>query len=553
MSVSKIRKAAIAGCLAFLAVCVCGQSEEGAPVRLEGHTLFRIRTRLGPFSPKERARVADSRLLAIAKDRDVSVEDITLAPSANETNIISGDQIIATVSDEDARVAKSTRNDLAAAYLTSIRAAITRRRDDYSWRNISISVLYSLVATLALVLILWGLQRLFPALYRSVETRRGRLGSVHVQRAELISAERVAQLLRRGITALRAGLVVVILYLYVILLSSFFPLTRDYTPALLSYILTPLQSAGDGFLAYLPSLLVIAIMAVFAYLCTRISRFLFHHVATGAITWPGFYPEWANPTHKIVRFLILAFAAVVVFPYLPGSNSPAFRGISIFLGVLFSLGSSSAVANVVAGVILTYTRAFRIGDRVKISETIGDVVQTTLLATRIRTIKNEVVTVPNSMVLGAHITNFSSRSGGSQALILHTSVTIGYDAPWRTVHELLIAAALRTSKILRDPKPFVLQTALDDFFVHYEINGYTNEPTEMVNIYAELHQNIQDCFNEAGVEIMSPHYSSLRDGNRKAIPDDYIPDTYQAPSFRVAGEETPSARTAKADSPFRAR
>jgi small-conductance mechanosensitive channel len=519
--------------------CAFGQSDEGAAVHLEGNTLFTIRARLGPFSPQDRARAINARLLSVAKDRDMPVDAIVLVPAANGSDIVAGDIILATVSDEDARLARTPRNELAAAYLAKIQSAITRRRDEYSFRRIAIRIVYSALTTLALVAVLWSLRLVFPPLRRKIEASRGR--SVHFQHAELVSADRITQILLRAVTGIRAVLVVLLLYLYITLLSSFFPLTRDYTPALVSYILTPLQALGSGFVAYLPSLLVIVVMGGFAYACTRLSRFLFHHVATGAITWPGFFPEWAEPTHKIVRFLILAFTAVVVFPYLPGSNSPAFRGISIFLGVLFSLGSTSAIANVVAGVILTYTRAFKIGDRVKISETIGDVVETTLLATRIQTIKNEVVTVPNSMVLGAHITNFTSRSGGNHALILHTSVTIGYDAPWRTVHDLLIAAALRTSKILHDPKPFVLQTALDDFFVRYEINGYTNEPTGMVNIYAELHQNIQDCFNEAGVEIMSPHFSSLRDGNRKAIPDDYLPDNYKAPHFRTGRDRSRAA------------
>jgi small-conductance mechanosensitive channel len=200
------------------------------------------------------------------------------------------------------------------------------------------------------------------------------------------------------------------------------------------------------------------------------------------------------------------------------------------------------VANVVAGTILTYTRAFEIGDRVRIADTVGDVIEKTLLATRVQTVKNEIVTVPNALVLGSHITNFSgSPSPRAQPLILHTTVTIGYDAPWRMVHELLIAAALRTSGIQKNPNPFVLQTSLDDFYVHYQINAYTAEPGRMTLIYAELHQNIQDCFNEAGVEIMSPHFSSLRDGNRKAVPGDYLPKTYAAPMFRVGRNQSTAA------------
>jgi small-conductance mechanosensitive channel len=200
--------------------------------------------------------------------------------------------------------------------------------------------------------------------------------------------------------------------------------------------------------------------------------------------------------------------------------------------VLFSLGSTGAVANIVAGVVLTYMRPFRIGDRVKIAETVGDVIEKTLLVTRVRTIKNVDITVPNAMVLGSHIINYSSVAK-ERGLILHTSVSIGYAVPWNRVHELLIAAALATDDILKEPKPFVLQTSLDDFFVNYEINAYTEKPNAMVTLYSDLHRHIQDKFNEAGVEIMSPHFSAVRDGNQAAIPDTYLSKSYQAPAFRI--------------------
>jgi len=238
------------------------------------------------------------------------------------------------------------------------------------------------------------------------------------------------------------------------------------------------------------------------------------------------------PTYKIVRFFILAFALTVAFPYIPGSKSEAFKGVSIFLGVLFSLGSTSTISNVMAGLSITYMRAFKVGDRVRIGDTVGDVIDQSLLVTHVRTIKNEDVTVPNSMVLGAHIVNYSARAK-EEGLILHTAVTIGYDAPWRTVHELLVESARKTPCILVTPAPFVLQTALNDFYVTYELNAHTDEPRQMVNTYSALHRHIQDTFNEAGVEIMSPHYAQLRDGNRTAIPDAYLPKEYVPRSIRV--------------------
>lgn len=191
------------------------------------------------------------------------------------------------------------------------------------------------------------------------------------------------------------------------------------------------------------------------------------------------------------------------------------------------------ISNVVAGVILTYMRPFQLGDRVKIADTVGDIIEKTLLVTRVRTIKNVDITIPNSLILGAHIINFSSSSFNPPPLILHTSVTIGYDAPWRTVHELLKKAAAATPHILKTPEPFVLQTALNDFYVSYEINAYTDEPNLMATIYSDLHQQIQDTFNEAGLEIMSPHYTQVRDGNKTTIPEEYLPKSYQAPAFRI--------------------
>jgi small-conductance mechanosensitive channel len=214
----------------------------------------------------------------------------------------------------------------------------------------------------------------------------------------------------------------------------------------------------------------------------------------------------------------------LIFPYLPGSGSPAFQGVSVFVGILFSLGSSNAIANMVAGMVITYMRPFKIGDRVKIGEITGDVVEKTALVTRIRTVKNEDVTVPNSTVLLTSTINYSANTrANSTGLIVHTTITIGYDAPWKDVHNALVAAALRTTLVLHEPMPFVLQTSLNDFYVSYQINCYTKEANRQAMIYSDLHRNIQDCFNEAGIEIMSPHYMHQRKGNKSTIPANYLP------------------------------
>jgi small-conductance mechanosensitive channel len=334
----------------------------------------------------------------------------------------------------------------------------------------------------------------------------------------------------------RYVVILLLLLVYLSVVFSIFPQTRGVVTSLLDILLGALGDGWEAFISYLPKLLNLAIVILITYYALKLIHFFFGAIAKGTISFRNFYPEWAEPTYQIVRVLVIALAIVAAFPYIPGSDSPAFQGITIFMGALFSLGSTSVVANIVAGLVLTYTRAFKIGDRVQIADTIGDVTERTLLVTRVRTIKNVDITIPNSMVLSSHIINYSALSL-EKRLILPATVTIGYDSPWRDVHTALIRAAQSTPGILPEPKPFVLQTSLDDFYVSYELNAYTDQPNQMAVIYSDLHQNIQDSFNEAGIEIMSPHYSALRDGNRTTVPEDYLPKKYRPPSFRVKDEE----------------
>ena len=223
---------------------------------------------------------------------------------------------------------------------------------------------------------------------------------------------------------------------------------------------------------------------------------------------------------------------IVIFPYLPGSDSKVFQGVSVFLGFLFTFGSAGSLSNIMAGLVLTYMRLFKIGDRVKIGEIVGDIIEKSLLVTRIRTIKNEIISIPNSSVLNSHTINYSSDTVDN-GLILHTTVTIGYDVPWKDMQQALLNAADRTDLILKEPRPFVLQTSLEDFYVSYQINAYTKDANKQATIYSQLHSNIQDCCNEVGIEIMSPHYRAARDGNRTTIPDNYLDKDYIAPSFNI--------------------
>ena len=234
---------------------------------------------------------------------------------------------------------------------------------------------------------------------------------------------------------------------------------------------------------------------------------LFGAIRGGRIKFASFDAEWAWPTYRLLRLLVIAFALVVAYPYIPGSSSDAFKGISLFLGVLFSLGSSSVISNVIAGYTMTYRRAFKVGDRVKIGDTVGDVAEIRLLVTHVHSLKNEEVIIPNSTILNTDIINYSSMARG-KGLILHTTVGIGYEVPWRQVEAMLLMAADRTAGLPKEPKPYVLQRSLGDFAVNYELNVYCNDAKQTMPLYSALHQNIQDVFNEYGIQIMTPAYEA---------------------------------------------
>ncbi len=604
-------------------------SHPGAPVLLDGDTLFLVRASLGPFTPEQRAAAVNERLVSIVKQH--AVDSFFVVEAAAGSNLMADSMVLMVVTADDALFADTTRAALAQEYIVLLRQHLSAEIERYSTRSLLVSAGIVVGLLLVLVFAFWGMTKIFPRLYSLLEGWEGKvfrpirirsqeilsaesitavfivmakglrlaislaliyffitytlsilpwtqhwnvkpvligiflsiltttaaivlfrainsffgmlvkkvdgwkgtfIKPVRLKTVEVLSEERIAEMVAGGMTVLKIFVLVVLGYFYITILFSFFPFTKTWAGTLFGYIVNPLWDILTSFIAYLPNLFFIVVIAYVTRAVVKLIKLIFDEIGKGTLSLPGFYREWADPTYKIVRFLILAFAAIVIFPYLPGSNSPIFQGVSVFLGVLFSLGSTSAIANIVAGVVLTYMRPFKTGDRVKIADTIGDIIDKTLLVTRVRTIKNVDITIPNAMVLGSHIINFSS-SAKDPGLILHTGVTIGYDVPWKKVHELLLAAARATPNVLKEPVPFVLQTSLDDFYVSYELNAYTDQPNTMARTYSVLHQNIQDAFNEAGVEILSPHYAAVRDGNQVTIPESYLPPTYQAPAFRI--------------------
>ena len=502
-----------------------------APVLVGGEPAIWIITGIGPYTPEFRAERISKRLRAIIRDRSIQDLKVTVVEVAGSSELRVDQRLVMIITKADAAAAGIPRARIAKEYAKDVENAVRNERLRYTPAALVRSSIYAIVSTIALVAMLWLIGRLSRRLHSRLQGSR-RLDSLRLQQLQIVSADRLARTIHRLILAIRIVATVLVIDLYLTYVLGLFPWTRAVSLRLFDYLLAPLRAAGTAFLDYLPKLLFVIVITALVFLAIRLVGFFFSQIQNGRLVFPDFPPEWADPTNKIARVLLIAFGVVVAFPYLPASGSAAFTGVSVFMGVLISLASSSSLSNMIAGLVLTYTGAFRLGDRVQIGETYGDILETSMLATRIRTIKNEEVTIPNSIILNSTVINFS-RKAKTAGLILHTSVTIGYDAPWRKVHELLIRAATETQGILAEPRPFVWQTALNDFYVTYEINAYTDRPQEINDIYAVLHAKIQDAFYEAGVEIMSPHYTSLRDGNTVAIPVQYRGPGYRPRRFKV--------------------
>ena len=510
------------------------EEKHGYPVVVDGYELFRIHQTLGAASAQERAARISAGLEELAQAQDFDPKNFTASEEGGVATVRYGDQLIVTINDAEAKGSGLPRKALAGQYAKLLAEKMALAHEQHTPRYLWRAAIYAAVTILIYLGMLWLILAGTRWVVRTLETSgKQRIKGIKIQQSEILAGQRMVAIIVSGVKLLRAIIVLIVSYVAFAKAFSFFPWTREHSRRLLGYVLNPLIGIGQAVVAYLPKAFYIAIIVTMMHYVLRFVRAIAREVERGRIRFPGFYPEWVQPTYKIVRVLVWAFAAVLIYPYLPGESSPAFKGISVFLGVLFSLGSTSAVANFVAGVILIYTRGFRVGDWVTIGENTGEVVQMSMLATHVRTIRNEEITIPNSVVLGTFVTNFSLQAK-DKGVILHTSVTIGYDAPWRTIHRLLIEAALRTKYILHDPQPFVLQANLQDSYVQYEINAYTDHPLLMPYIYSDLHANIQDSFYESGVEIMSPIFHALRDGNRTAIPDMYLPPDYRPKGFRVA-------------------
>lgn len=502
------------------------QFTPGVPVVVEGDTLFYLYTKRGGYTPLQRAEMIDAAIMQLGKRFTLHPDSVYIESSDIVTDLMYGNKVIASFTDQDGLWEGRSREQLATDKRKIVVQKLKELKEEHSLWQLGKRILYFVLVLAGQYLLFWLTGWLFRKLkVRIQKLKDTRLKPISIQNYELLDTQRQVNLLIFLSNLLRYVIMLLQLLITVPLLFAIFPQTKGLAYQIFSYIWNPIKNILVGIVDYIPNLFAILIICFAVKYLVRLVHYLSREVEAGRLKFGGFYPDWAMPTYHIIRFLLYAFMIAMIYPYLPGAKNGVFQGISVFVGLIISLGSSTVIGNMIAGLVITYMRPFKLGDRIQLNDTTGNVIEKTPLVTRIKTPKKEVVTIPNSFIMSSHTVNYSA-SAREYGLIIHSEVTIGYDVPWRQVHQLLIEAALNTPGVIDDPRPFVLETSLSDWYPVYQINAYIREADKLAQIYSDLHQNIQDRFNEAGVEIMSPHYMAMRDGNESTIPkDDLRPKT----------------------------
>lgn len=494
------------------------QVTQGVPVIVDDDTLFYFYAKRGGHTPQQRAENVANDITALGKRFNLKPDSLYIESSDIVTDVMYDNKVIVSFTDQDGLWEGCTRDQLAADKRLVILEKLKVMKEEHGFLQLCKRVAYFVLVLVGQFLLFWGTNWLFRRVkVRIVKLRNTRLKPFSIQDYELLDTHKQVKLLIFLASLVRYAFMLLQLLLSVPLLFSIFPQTKNLAFQLFSYIWNPVKSILVGIVSYIPNLFTIFVICLAIRYLVRLFRYLAGEVQSERLKLRGFYPDWAIPTYHIIRFLLYAFMIAMIYPYLPGSNSGVFQGISVFVGLIVSLGSSTVIGNIIAGLVITYMRPFKIGDRIKLNDTTGNVIEKTPLVTRIRTPKNEVVTISNSFVMSSHTVNFS-QSAREYGLIIHSEVSIGYDVPWRKVNKLLIEAALNTPGVVDDPRPFILSTSLNDWYPVYQVNAYIKDADKLAQIYSDLHQSIQDRFNEEGIEIMSPHYMAVRDGNASTLP-----------------------------------
>jgi small-conductance mechanosensitive channel len=476
-----------------------------APVIVDGVTLFRVRG-VSALPAEQRATEIAARIAALGSDRTIPVESLVVRETALGSLIAAADHRVFIVTDADAQFEGLTRPVLAEVSRQRVATAVQAFRRDREaavlWRNVGRAAM----ATVGFWLLLSLGRRVLRRLRAIMDRRyRSRIHDVAVAKVEIMRGDQLWRGVHRTIGIFATLVAVVTGYVYLNFVLLLFPWTRGLGRSLAGVLLRPLATLGTGFVRFIPNFVFLIVLVLVMRFVGKLVRLFFQGVRNGTIRLQQFEPEWALPTERVARIALVVVTLVIAYPYIPGSGSDAFKGIGIIVGLMFSLGSPSVIGNLVAGLSLAFRGAFKVGDRVRIGEHVGEVAQVRLLTTSLRTPKNEQIVIPNSLILNSEVVNFSTLAKDA-GLILHTNVGIGYETPWRQVEAMLLESARRTPGLCLQPEPFVLQKALGDFAVDYELNVYCDDTRAIGILYSALHRNILDVFNEYGVQIMTPAY-----------------------------------------------
>lgn len=494
------------------------QITEGAPLIVEGDTLLTLYARRGGVFPEARVEQARLKILSQGHRMTMFADSVYVYESEFLSDVMAGDEVILSITDIDGLWQNTTRQELAALYRDIVAAKIQELHSEYGLQQ-------KIVGGFLVVLIVigqWLLIKLTNWLYHRWRFHLIRMVMrmsipFKFKDYEVLNVHREGVIFVVAFRLIRAAVIVLQLLISIPLLFSVFPETETFTYTILGYIWDPVVDIMKSVVKFLPNVFKIAVIIIcFRYLVKAV-YYLSNEVASGKLKINGFYADWAQPTYLILRLLLYSFMFVMIWPLLPSSDSEVFQGVSVFIGVIVSLGSTSIVGNLMAGIVMTYMRPFHVGDFIRFGDIEGFVIEKTALVTRLRTRKNEVITIPNSNLMSSQTSNFTF-AAKNYGIIVHTKVTIGYDMQHQSIEKLLLDAAKATALLQPTPHPYVRVTALDDFYVEYEINAYTVHLEKLSDIYSELHQNILDHFHRAGVEIMSPHIFAHRDNLEVQIP-----------------------------------
>ena len=477
------------------------------PVMFFHKKLFDIYSGIGPFSAKERASDIEKELENIYESKVYFEDSLKIQSSKNYLNVVYMGSVVTSVSQEDALWENVPQDSLVRKYRDIINTHIKENRISHTTENKITSWLMALGIIVAFVVLVKVFSLLFGYFIKRLNNRCVNEGKgLRLRSYEIMSARQMWVNIIRALRWLHFAILVILFGVAINLIFSLFPSTEYIAFTALNWIKIPLNELLNSLYGYLHKLLRIVVILFVSRYIDKLLKFLSLEIQRGVLSIKGFHTEWAVPTYQLLRICLIAFTIIMVFPYLPGADTSAFRGISVFFGVLISLGSSSTIANTIAGFIITYMRPFKLGDWIKMNDVVGEVIEKTALVTRIRTYNNEEITLPNSMILANKTINYSSSEKG---LVLSVDVRINYEVPFTTVNYLMIKAALETIGVEKIPRPYVLKTSINETSVTYQLNAYTMQADRMYFITSDLNENILRVFKEDGVDLYSPAFFPL--------------------------------------------